>query len=118
MHIDAGVVVREARGFGFTVVTVDRMVKTLAHVIGERERAIAADAFGKEFGERRHAPWAPALSEASSARICFHARRNISSAASRSMISAQSLSGKPAMPVPTAGNAMDLRPRSWAIRKE
>ena len=51
MHIDAGVVVREARGFGLTVVTVDRMVKTLAHVIGERERAIAADAFGKELGQ-------------------------------------------------------------------
>jgi hypothetical protein len=43
------------------------MVETFAHEVGERKRAEAADAVGEEFGERRHAPLAPAASAGASA---------------------------------------------------
>ncbi len=59
MHIDAGVVISEALRFATTVVTVDRMVEALAHVLGKGDRAKAADALGEERSKRRHAEAAP-----------------------------------------------------------
>src|ERR1700730_8608737 len=64
MDIDARVVVGNARGFALAVVAVDGMVETFAHEVRERQRAVPADAVGKQFGERGHAPLAPAASGA------------------------------------------------------
>ncbi len=139
MHVDACVVVRETLGFCLAVIPFDRMVEALAHIVREGEGAEAANAVGKQFSEWRHAPMAPAESPAGSAWIFLQARsktpcaasskstkKTVSSevsplrcrAASRSMISAQSFNGNPAIPVPTAGNAMVFSPRSLAILKE
>src|SRR5205814_6158202 len=139
MHVHAGVVIHESLRFAFAVVAVHRMVQALAHEVGKRDRSVAANPFGEQFSQRRHAPFAPAVPEASSACSLFHVRWKISSAssskrtkcafssevsprrcsaASRNMIFAHSSSGKPAMPVPTAGNAMLFSPRSFAIFRQ
>src|SRR6266481_593379 len=70
VDIHARVVVGETLGFRFAVVPLNRMVEAFAHVVGE------------QFRERRHAPLAPAASAAGSARILFHMRLKIPSAAS------------------------------------
>ncbi len=59
MHVGTGVVIGEARGFRLAVVTVNRMVKALPHVLGKGDGAKAADAFGEKRGKRGHAETAP-----------------------------------------------------------
>src|SRR5215472_3845059 len=139
VHVHAGVVIGEALRFRFAVVAVYRMVEAFAHEIGKRDGAVAANAFGEQFFERRHAPFAPALPEASSFWSLLQARWKTSfasssnstkytvssevesrkcSAASRSMTLAHSSRGNPAMPVPTAGKAMVFSPLSLAMRKQ
>ena len=60
MHVGTGVVIGEARGFRLAVVTVNRMVKALPHVLGKGDGAKAADAFGEKRGKRvmrKRLPW-------------------------------------------------------------
>src|SRR5437588_1202404 len=139
VYVYAGVVIGEPLRFCFAVIAVHGMVQAFAHEIGKREGAAAANAVGEQFFERRHAPCAPAAPEVSSVWSFFQVRSKISfaassnstkctlssevsprkcSAASRNMIFAHSSSGNPAMPVPMAGNAMLLSPRSFAILNE
>src|SRR2546428_928717 len=66
MHVRARVVIREALRFWFAVIAVHRMVQAFAHVISERNWAVAADPFCKQFFPRRHAPRAPAPPETNS----------------------------------------------------
>src|SRR6266436_8219439 len=82
VNIHARVVVGETLGFRFAVIPMNRMVEAFAHVVGECERAKSPNTIGEQFRERRHAPLAPAASTAGSARILFHMRSKIPSAAS------------------------------------
>src|SRR5215472_943916 len=139
MHVHTRVVIGEPLRFLFAVIAVHRMVQAFAHEVGKTDGAVAAHALGEQFSERRHAPLAPAVPEASSDWSFFQLRSNISlaassrstkctassevsprkcSTASRNMMLAHSSSGNPATPVPTAGKAMDFKPRSFAIFKQ
>src|SRR5258706_9998184 len=82
VNIHTRVVVGETLGFRFAVVPVNRMVEAFAHVVVECERSISPNTVGEQFRERRHAPLAPAASAAGSARILFHMRLKVPSAAS------------------------------------
>src|SRR5438105_9931881 len=139
MHVHVGVIIGKPLRFRFAVIAVHRMVQAFAHEIGKRDGAVAANAFREQFFERRHAPFVPAVPEEISAWSFFHMRSKISfaassnstkcmvssevsprrcSAASRNMILAHSSNGNPATPVPTAGNAIVFKPRSFAIRRQ
>lgn len=59
MDIDTGVVVGETLRFTTTVITVHRVVETLAHVFGEGDGSKTTDALSEKRSERGHAETAP-----------------------------------------------------------
>ncbi len=59
MNIHAGVVVGETLRFTTTVITMHRVVETLAHVFGEGDGPKTTDALSEKRSERGHAETAP-----------------------------------------------------------